>query len=103
MDKIPPEVLAKIKEANKAALADPAKLDAHLETTWKNVAGDAEKIPVEKIADLMKEGSRLHGRPEPKKEMLDLAVNIIKKEGVTELDKEYFKKRSIEQMKKMAA
>ena len=35
--------------------------------------------------------------------MLDLAVNIIKKEGVTELDKEYFKKRSIEQMKKMAA
>ena len=57
MDKVPPEVLAKIKEDAKKALADPAKLDQLLEATWKEVAGDADVLPIEKTADLMKTGA----------------------------------------------
>ena len=78
MDKLPPEVLSKIKEETKKALEDPAKLDQTLEATWKEVAGDAQVLPIEKTADLMKAGAKLTGKPEPKKEFIDHAIEMLK-------------------------
>jgi len=101
MDKLPPEVLSKIKEETKKALEDPAKLDQTLEATWKEVAGDAQVLPIEKTADLMKAGAKLTGKPEPKKEFIDHAIEMLKKQGKNEIKKENFKKGAIERMKKL--
>ena len=101
MDKLPPEVLSKIKEETKKALEDPAKLDQTLEATWKEVAGDAQVLPIEKTADLMKADAKLTGKPEPKKEFIDHAIEMLKKQGKNEIKKENFKKGAIERMKKL--
>ena len=101
MDKLPPEVLAKIKEDTKAALADPVKLDQTLEATWKAVAGDALVLPIEKTGDLMKAGAKISGKPEPKKEFIDHAIEMLKKQGKNEIQKDNFKKGAIERMKKI--
>ena len=49
----------------------------------------------------MKAGAKLTGKPEPKKEFIDHAIEMLKKQGKNEIKKENFKKDAIERMKKL--